>query len=323
LLNTVSVGAVVIRGPDKPGNESEVQMLSPEKQVSVIIATHNDRQNLLGCLQSLEEQDHPPALTEIVVVDDGSSDDTTAAVEHRHPRVVLVRTLHRGAEIARNRGVDRSAGELIAFIDSDCLAPRTWLSSVVAHLENDERVVIGGRIIHPGDFWQRLTGVADFGEYLGCRSREVRTLPTCNMGLRRDLFQKVRFDTRMTVNADSLFAEGLRRQGATLLFDPKVAVMHRPAAGLRDLLKRARRYGRSFVEARKIDPSMRYAGFVRAGVPGVVVATFARALLDWWRLVRYRREAGFNVLEIPPAMFFLLLRRAWSLPEAVRALRSP
>lgn len=313
----------MIRSPDTPDDESDVQVLSPEKQVSVIIATHNDRANLLQCLRSLEEQDHPAALTEIVVVDDGSADGTTTAVEHQHPRVVLVRTSHQGAEIARNHGVDRSAGELIAFIDSDCQAPRTWLSSLVAHIENDEGVVIGGRIIHPGDFWQRLTGVADFGEYLGYRSREVRTLPTCNMGLRRDLFQQVRFDTRMTVNADSLFAEGLRRHGATLLFDPKVAVMHRPAAGVRDLFKRARRYGRSFVEARKIDPSMRYAGFVRAGVPGVVVATFARALLDWWRLVRYRREAGFNVLEIPPAMFCLLLRRAYSLPEAVRALRSP
>jgi hypothetical protein len=197
------------------------------------------------------------------------------------------------------------------------------LTSLVKNLERNEGLVVGGRIIHRGNFWQRLTGVADFGEYLGLRLREVRTLPTCNMGLRRDLFQKVRFDTRMKVNADSLFAEGLRRQGATLLCNPKVAVMHRPAAGMRDLFKRARRYGRSFVEARKIDPSMRYAGFVRAGVPGVATATFARALLDCWRLVRYRREAGFNLLEIPPAMFFLLLRRVYSLPEAIRAVRSP
>lgn len=293
------------------------------RRVSVIVATHNDRENLLDCLRSLEEQDHPAALTEVVVVDDGSTDGTVEAVTHRHPGATLVRTSHQGAEIARNHGVDRSSGELIAFIDSDCVAPPTWLTSVVEHLETDEKLVIGGPIVHRGDFWQRLTGVADFGEFLQLQMRPVRTLPTCNMGLHRDLFEGVRFDTRMTVNADSLLAEGLRRQGATLLFDPEVAVYHRPATGVRSLFDRARRYGRSFVEARKIDPSMRYAGLVRAGAPGVIVATLGRALLDWWRLVRYRREAGFSLPEIPAAMFFLLLRRTYSLPEAVRALRSP
>jgi glycosyltransferase involved in cell wall biosynthesis len=289
--------------------------------VSVIVPSFNDLENLLGCLRSLEKLEFPAAMTEIVVVDDGSTDGTAERVAVEHPDARVIRTDNQGAEIARNRGVDACSSEIIAFIDSDCLAPSSWLTLIAQHLQTDKQLVIGGRIIHRGDFWQRLTGIADFGEFQGLEVKEMRTLPSCNMGLSRSLFQQVRFDTRMTINADSLFAEALHQKGARLLYDPQVHVFHRPRVGAKALFARARRYGRSFVEARKIDPSMRHAGFVRAGFPGVIVATMGRAVLDWWRLLRHRREAGFGYLEVLPAMLLLFLRRAFSLPEALRATR--
>jgi glycosyltransferase involved in cell wall biosynthesis len=307
---------------NEPGKVEPAAETPLNPRVSVIVASFNDLENLLGCLHSLETQDYPAAMTEIVVVDDGSTDGTAETVEREHPGTLVVRTTNQGAEIARNRGVDESSGQIIAFIDSDCLAPSSWLALIVRHLQRDGSLVIGGRIVHRGDFWQRLTGIADFGEFQGLEVKEMRTLPSCNMGLARSLFQQVRFDTRLAINADSLFAEELHRRGARLLYDPQVFVVHRPAVDARALFARARRYGRSFVEARKIDPSMRHAGFVRAGVPGVIFATIGRTLLDWWRLIRHRREAGFGFLEIPPAVLFLLLRRAFSLPEAVRAARA-
>jgi len=312
-----------VNGRGAGSGEVEIAAETPRTpRVSVIVPTFNDLANLLECLQSLGKQDYPAAMTEIVVVDDGSTDGTPEMLQREHPRARVIRTENQGAEIARNRGVDESSGEIVAFIDSDCLAPSSWLTSIAQHLQTDDSLVIGGRIIHRGDFWQRLTGIADFGEFQGLEVKEMRSLPSCNMGLARNLFQQVRFDTRLAVNADSLFAEGLHRRGARLLFDPQVSVYHHPAVNAKALFARARRYGRSFVEARKIDPSMRHAGFVRAGVPGVVAATMGRSMLDWWRLFRHRREAGFGLLEVPPAMLFLLLRRAFSLPEAIRAVRS-
>jgi glycosyltransferase involved in cell wall biosynthesis len=298
------------QAPREPGNQ----------RVSVIVATHNDLDNLRACLASLARQTYPATAFEVVLVDDGSTDGTSDAVGREHPDVRLVTKPNEGAEIARNCGVDASTGEVVAFLDSDCVAPPGWLRAVVDRLAPDPGRVVGGRIIHRGGFWRRLTGIADFGEYQGLARREVRTLPSCNMGLHRALFDQVRFDPRLAPNADTLFAEGLHRRGATLLYDPELAIEHRPDVDWAKLLARARRYGRSFVEARRLAPDLRWAGFVRAGVPGVVAATLGRTLLDWSRLIRHRRAAGFRLLEVPPAMVMLLLRRVVSVPEAVRAV---
>ncbi len=285
----------------------------------MIVATCNDLDNLRACLASLARQTYPATAFEVVVVDDGSTDGTSDAVRREHPDVRLVTKINEGAEIARNCGVDACDGDVVAFLDSDCVAPPGWLAAVVDRLGDDLLRVVGGRIIHRGSFLRRLTGIADFGEYQGLTRREVRTLPSCNMGLRRNLFETVRFDPRLAPNADTLFAEGLHRRGANLVYDPELAVEHRPRADRAQLLARARRYGRSFVEARRLDPGLRWAGFLRAGVPGVVAATLGRTLLDWSRLLRHRRAAGFRLLEVPPAMVMLLLRRVVSVPEAVRA----
>ena len=288
----------------------------------MVVVTHNDLEKLVGCLRSLAEQEYPEAATEIVVVDDGSTDGTADALRKDFPGVRVISKPNEGADVSRNRGIAESTGEFITFIDSDCVALPDWLTRMVGRLVDEPDAVVGGRVLHRGSFWQRLTGIADFGEYQGLQLREVRTIPTCNMGLGRTVLGGARFDPRLArAGGDTLFAETLRRKGAKLIYDPAVVVVHRPSVEMRDLLDRAKRYGRSFVEARKIEPSMRYAGFVRAGAPGVIAATLGRTLLDWQRLLRHRRAAGFGLLELPAAMLVLLLRRAVSLPEAVRALR--
>ena len=292
-------------------------------RVSVVIVTHNDLANLVGCLRSLAKQEYPAAATEIVVVDDGSTDGTADALQREHTSVRVISKPNEGADVSRNRGIEESRGEIIAFIDSDCVAFPDWLARMTERLIDEPNTVIGGRVLHRGSFWQRLTGIADFGEYQGLQLKEVRAIPTCNMGLGRTVLGGVRFDPRLArAGGDTLFAETLRRKGAKLIYDPGVAVIHRPSVEMKDLLDRAKRYGRSFVEARKIEPSMRYAAFVRAGVPGVIAATLGRTLLDWQRLLRHRRAAGFGLLEVPAGMLVLLLRRLVSLPEAVRALRA-
>ncbi|MCG6962567.1 MAG: glycosyltransferase [Acidobacteria bacterium] len=290
-------------------------------QVSVVIAAYDDRERLHECLLSVSRQRDPDGNTEIIVVDDGSTDGTADMVRREHPAVRLVTGDNRGAEVARNRGVDEARGEIVAFIDSDCTAEPGWLQGMADNLRTDPLLVVGGRVVHRGTFRQRLIGIADFGEYQGPKAREVRALPTCSMGLRKELFEKVRFDPRLRPNADTLLSEGLRRLGATLRYQPEIVVRHNPTATAAELRARARRYGRSFVEARRLDPGLRWSNFVRAGVPGVVAATLGRAVLDWTRLLLHRKAAGFRWWEVPPAVACLLQRRIASLPEAVRACR--
>ena len=57
---------------------------------------------------------------ECIVVDDGSTDDTARLIaSFSDPRVVSASTPHIGVSGARNRGLDMSRGDLIAFLDAD------------------------------------------------------------------------------------------------------------------------------------------------------------------------------------------------------------
>jgi glycosyltransferase involved in cell wall biosynthesis len=79
----------------------------------------------MNSLESIWQQSYRPI--EVVVVDDGSTDDTLSVVrkwakQYSDPKAFVVRwtsQTNQGGNAARNRGIDESHGEFIAFLDSD------------------------------------------------------------------------------------------------------------------------------------------------------------------------------------------------------------
>ena len=92
-------------------------------RVTVVIATYNYGQYLAGAVESVLAQSFDDY--EVVVVDDGSTDDTDTVIEPflSHPKITLLRTDHLGQPAAKNAGIRRASGDLIAFLDADDL----WL----------------------------------------------------------------------------------------------------------------------------------------------------------------------------------------------------
>jgi glycosyltransferase involved in cell wall biosynthesis len=87
-------------------------------RVSVIIPAHNAEAHIAGALRSVESQTYSD--WEAVVADDGSTDATAATVAGLGSRVKLVRSSgNLGPANARNRAIDNSGGELLAFLDAD------------------------------------------------------------------------------------------------------------------------------------------------------------------------------------------------------------
>ena len=86
--------------------------------ISAIIPVYNGAATIARALDSVCAQTYNNVV-EIIVVDDGSTDDTAQLVHDRYPCVALVRQANAGVSTARNVGVTRAAGELIAFLDAD------------------------------------------------------------------------------------------------------------------------------------------------------------------------------------------------------------
>jgi glycosyltransferase involved in cell wall biosynthesis len=85
--------------------------------VTTIIPAYRAAGTIGRAVDSVLRQTCPPE--EILVVDDGSPDDIAAAIRPYRERVTLIRKANGGAASARNLGLDRARGELIAFLDAD------------------------------------------------------------------------------------------------------------------------------------------------------------------------------------------------------------
>jgi glycosyltransferase involved in cell wall biosynthesis len=87
--------------------------------VSVVIPVYNNGPYIAAAVKSVLEQTYPPA--EIIVVDDGSTDDTANAVAPFKKTIKYVYQANRGEPGARNRGIQESSCDFIAFLDGDDL----------------------------------------------------------------------------------------------------------------------------------------------------------------------------------------------------------
>lgn len=83
-------------------------------QLSVVVTTLNGREHLVRCLDALSA--HAPS-AEVVVVNGPSVDGTTGMVRRRDDVDVLVEIDERNINVARNAGITRSSGSVIAFLD--------------------------------------------------------------------------------------------------------------------------------------------------------------------------------------------------------------
>ena len=111
-------------------------------KLSIIIPTRNESQSLPDTIRSIKLQTESKLPIEILVVDTGSSDGTQSLATSLGARVLECSHLPCGRAFALNEGVRAASGDLLMFLDADCLVPKGYDESILMTLA-DERVVGG------------------------------------------------------------------------------------------------------------------------------------------------------------------------------------
>lgn len=219
--------------------------------VSVVVPTSNRASYLEVALASFARQD---VEHEVIVVDDGSSDRTREVVAAAGVRCIR-HDPPRGANAARNAGIEAAAAELVALVDDDVEAPAGWL-----------RALVDGAARHPdaeafgGPIRARLEGPAPraCGREqppittldLGSEDHEAELVWSANMLLRRAAIERVGgFDEGLPTGGDEEeWLRRLRAAGGRVVYLAAAGLDHRRAgddARLRSLMRSAYHRGRN------------------------------------------------------------------------------
>lgn len=190
-------------------------------RISVIIPHLNQPQMLARCLASLGDGDRQA--DEIIVVDNGSDVLPEVPVH-----VTLLQEKTPGPGPARNLGVSHATGDVLAFIDADCLARFDWLDHAARAIENHD--ILGGdvRIAYadPG----RLTVLEAYESIYAYRMEryiaEEGFTGTGNLVVKRTVLETVGPFAGLEKAEDRDWGQRATRMGLTITYVPQMRVYH-------------------------------------------------------------------------------------------------
>ncbi len=201
-----------------------------EKFISVIIPCRNSSATLALCLESVFASDY--SSFEVVVVDD-ASEDASAEVARRYPCRLIRLEEHQGPSVARNIGAENARGEVLLFIDADCILKKDTLKLVNRAMSNGARVV-GGTYTAVPPFSQGFfsTFQSVYVNYCETKREEADYIATHCLAIDAELFRTTggflrdSFMGHTTSMEDVEFSHRLRRTGVKLRIDPSIQVGH-------------------------------------------------------------------------------------------------
>jgi glycosyltransferase involved in cell wall biosynthesis len=199
-----------------------------EKFISIVIANRNKAATIGKCLDAAFSSGYKKF--EVIVVDD-HSDDNSIEVIKRYPCKLIRFDDHRGTSRARNTGAFSAHGEIIFFIDADCLLRKDTLSIVNRTFsEAGPNVIIGGTYTrNPYDkgffntfqsVWVHYseTRVPHNPDYIAAHAMIIDT-----QTFRKSSGFPEKF---LPIIEDVAFSHSMQREGYKLIMNPDIQVRH-------------------------------------------------------------------------------------------------
>ena len=245
-------GLEPLRTPQFVATRERVLRDGPE--ITVAVCTRDRTDDLARLLESMRHQEYPRL--RILVVDNAPSDDRTQRLVEGLACELEVRYVTEprpGLSWARNRAIDASGSEVIAWADDDETCDCWWAMEIArAFVEIPAADAVTG-LVAPGELETQCQ--AWFEQYSGVRrgrgfTRQVFSPATAdrqsplyplppygagaNMAFRRDAIERIgRFDTALGTGTSTLAGEDtaalstLLLAGGTIVYQPSAIVHHR------------------------------------------------------------------------------------------------
>jgi glycosyltransferase involved in cell wall biosynthesis len=214
--------------------------------VSVVVAARNAEATVGDCAASLLALRYPTSLLEIVFVDNGSADGTRRILAGFGDAFVIAEERRRGPAAARNTGIRRAGGDVIALVDADSTADPDWLEELVPPLGDPTVGIVGGTTLAR----RPANGAELFGEAIHDQAKAILHwrppyVASGNWAGRRSVLDEVGlFDELLLRGSDVDFSYRVLQAGYRLAFSPGAVVYHRNERSLAGLFREGWVHGR-------------------------------------------------------------------------------
>ncbi|NOG82701.1 MAG: glycosyltransferase [Planctomycetes bacterium] len=213
------------------------------KKISIIIPAFNEEEHLPSCLESIANLDYPKSYIEIVVVDNGSTDSTKEIARRFGAKVLCDGSLNVSG--LRNLGVAESSGEIITFVDADCVVQKEWLKRAERYFDDLNIAAWGSPPVPP----VRSTWVQKTWFLIRKKTNQVQEvdwLESMNLFVRKELFTAIGgFNKSLVTCEDVDFCYRIRECG-TIVSDSRIEVVHLgEAATIKEFMRKETWRGKS------------------------------------------------------------------------------
>jgi glycosyltransferase involved in cell wall biosynthesis len=225
-------------------------------QMSIIIPVYNDPEGIRSTIASLTEQ--PQDSYEIIPVDNDSTDDTAVVIdelESEFPELIYPteETDIQGSYAARNAGIARSKGDILAFIDSGITVKPQWAETVLDEMTDRECDYLGYDVklttSENPTIWERYERAFSFPmkQYL----LENNFTGAGALVVRRKVIGEVGgFDEQLESGGDKDFGTRVHDAGFQQCFSDIIQSYHPARQSRHELVKKAKRVGRGHLQLR-------------------------------------------------------------------------
>lgn len=284
-------------------------------RVSIIIPAFNEARMIGKCLDSLTRLDFPRDQFEVILVDNGSEDATVQIAQSFADRLNLTILEKYAVKISalRNLGANSARGEILAFLDADCLPPSTWLTDILALASIDGAGVVGAHYVLPED--STWVGRTWHVYQEAPKAGDVSHVPAGDLVMRREDFQRVRgFDESIQTNEDYELCDRVRKAGMPVRAFPKIGVVHLGTAqSLKVFYRKQRWHGTHVVKVfmRDVLHSDNKKAVLFAVYTFICVIAFvATSAMVLFKFSRLAPLVALGALLLPPVL--MALPKVWA-----------
>ncbi|HKZ34574.1 MAG TPA: glycosyltransferase family 2 protein [Patescibacteria group bacterium] len=224
------------------------------QECSILIVTRNRQRLLRNCLEALTRQSRIPG--EVVVIENHRKKTAKRLCQEFQERLPI-RYLYekkQGRSYARNKALEVAHGELLLFLDDDCIPQPDWVEEMLNAHNRIRRPIIAvvgiSRNLNSGNVWSEFVHHGTLRlfyqntqnkphHHRGKQYLKVGYFDSRNASIPRRLVTEdgLRFNTSLLKMEDIQFGHELVRRGIPIICNTRSIVFHSYPSSLKEFLK--------------------------------------------------------------------------------------